>query len=138
MKKLVLFLILGALASCASEPPQRWQGLTTETEPSARPLDCGSFPFPSDFNDEQVVYDQSGVNELEAYRLCSEANETIANENANTVDQLKVARKGLVEAGQAQENIANMRQEMLEDERRHNFFEKIGLYVVIIGLGASL
>ena len=138
MKKLALFLMVGGLASCTSQQISPWDGLTTETEPATKAIDCGSFPFPSDFNDSQVVYDQSGVNNLEAYRLCSEANENIANENAAMVDQLKLARKGLTEAGRSQRNIADLRQEMLEDERKHNFFEKIGLYVVIIGMGIAL
>ena len=81
-----------------------------------------------------IVYDVDGVNALEAYRTCSEANQTIASENALQVDQLKIARKGLTEAGQAQRNIADMRQQMLEDERRHHLIQSVGYWVVMLGL----
>jgi len=59
-------------------------------------------------------------------------------EHAAQIGQLKVARKALVEAGQAQRNIADMRQEMLEDERRHHFWQSIGYWVAIIGMGLAL
>jgi len=84
------------------------------------------------------VYDKAGLNDLNAYRQCSEANEGIAGEHALQIGQLKIARKGLVEAGLAQRHIADMREEMLKDERQHHFFQSIGLYAVIIGMGFAL
>jgi hypothetical protein len=80
------------------------------------------------------VYNKASLNDLNDYRQCSEANEAIASEHALQIGQLKLARKGLTEAGRSQRNIADMRQTMLDDERRHNFFQSIGLYAVIIGL----
>ena len=137
--RLAISLILGALLSgCATVPNNPWQGLDVDTSPATTPLDCGTFPFPSETYPTHVVYDKSGLNDLDAYRTCSEANEGIAIEHALQIHQLKLARKGLTEAGQAQRRIADMKQEMLDDERKHNFFEKIGLYVVIIGMGIAL
>jgi len=138
-KTLAIFWISSVLlASCATVPPDPWQGLETETEAAATPLDCGSFPLPSESSTTGVVYDKAGLNDLNAYRLCSEDNEAIAGEHAKQVDQLKIARKGLVEAGQAQRHITDMKQEMLDDERRHNLWTTWGLYAVIIGLGLAL
>lgn len=145
MKRLVLSLISLSLASCASSQVLNpWDGLTTETEAAATPLDCGSFPLPTetikDNNDNIThgVYDQPSMNDLNDYRKCSEANEGIATEHVLHIGQLKLARKGLTEAGRAQRNIADMREQMLKDERQHHFFQSIGLYAVIIGMGFAL
>jgi len=141
MRTLLLSLISSVilLSGCASGPPHNpWDALTTETSAAVTPLDCGSFPVAGAATDTGATYDISGLNDLNDYRKCSEANEGIAGEHAKQVDQLKIVRKNLTEAGRAQRNIADMKQEMLDDERKRNFLEKIGLYVVIIGLGVSL
>ena len=139
MKYLTSLIVFAALLSgCATTAPDPWEGLDVDLSPAATPLDCGKFPIPSEAYKTHVVYDKAGLNDLDAYRVCSEANEAIASEHAAQIGQLKIARKGLTEAGQAQSHIADMKQEMLDDERKHNFFEKIGLYVLIIGLGFAL
>ena len=71
-------------------------------------------PRPDEVIGQSIVYETAGA--LEAYRVCSEANEAIAAEHVQQIGQLKLARKGLTEAGQAQRNIADMRQEMLADD----------------------
>ncbi len=138
MRILVLSLISLSLASCATLVPNPWVGLDVDLSPAATPLDCGSFPLPTEITETHVLYDKAGLNDLNAYRLCSEDNEAIVTEHALQIGQLKIARKGLVEAGQAQRRISDMREQMLADERRHNFFQSIGLYAVIIGMGFAL
>ena len=128
-------IILVLLSGCATQAPNPWQGLDTDLSPATAPIHC-VLPRPDEVIGQSIVYETAHA--LEAYRVCSEANEAIVNEHAAQIHQLKLARKGLTEAGQAQRHIANMKQEMLNDERKHNFFEKIGLYVVIIGMGVAL
>lgn len=89
------------------------------------------------FTDDTVTFDLDGAQELDAFKTAAEANTVIAAENAAALDHTNDAVGALVEAGQAQRAIADMRAEMLADERRHNFFEKIGLWVLVIGLGAT-
>ncbi len=137
MRKLALFLIAGvALSGCVSTPDNPWDGLTVDRSAAAEPVDCGSFPMPTEVIGESIVYEDA--NALEAYRKCSEANEAIAEQHAMQIDQLKTAQQHLIEAGQAQRSIADMREEMLEDERKHNFFQTIGYWIVIIGMGSAL
>jgi len=138
MRILVLSLISFALVSCATTTPNPWIGLDVDLSPATTPLDCGSFPLPSESHNTHVVYDKAGLNDLNAYRRCSEANEAIVTEHALQIGQLKLARKGLVEAGQAQRHIADMREEMLRDERQHHFWQSLGYWVVILGLGLAL
>lgn len=136
MRLLLIFLLAGVV-SCASVPENPWDGLTVDTVPAAQPLDC-VWPAPNDVIGDSVVFDNAGVNDLDDYKQCSEDNAAIVTEHAAQIAELKVARKALVESGQSQRNIAEMRAEMLEDERRHNFYTSIGYWVVIIGLVASL
>jgi len=140
MKTWLIFLIGGvSLSGCATTPPPNpWDDLTTETEPAATPIDCGRFPAPTEATESMIVYDTAGVNELEAYRVCSEANTAIADEHAEQIGELKTARAALVEAGQSQRNIADMRETMLEDERSHHFWQSLGYWVIIIAAVAAL
>lgn len=140
MRMLLTFLIVGlSLSGCASAPPDNpWDSLTVDTDPAATSIDCGRFPAPTDATGAQIVYNEAGVNELEAYRVCSEANAGMANEHAAQIGELKTSRAALVEAGKSQRNIADMKQVMLEDERRHNFWTSIGYWILIVGMGAAL
>ncbi len=135
MRILVLFLISSVvlLSGCASTPaPNPWIGLDTDLSPAATPLDCGSFPLPSESDKTHVVYDKAGFNDLNAYRRCSEANEGIAGEHALQIGQLKISRKGLVEAGAAQRRITDMYKQILEEERRSHLISTIGWAAIAI------
>lgn len=139
MQKFLIFSIFSViLASCAATPPDPWQDLETETQPAATPLDCGSFPVPSQATETGATYDKPGLNDLNDYRLCSEDNEAIAGEHAQQINELKTSRKALTAAGQAQRRIADMKQIQLDDERSHNFWTSIGYWVVIVGMGFAL
>lgn len=134
MRKLALFLIVGALASCASTPPNPWLEIDVSETPAATAVDCGSMPLPSEVVGDSIIYDNAGVNDLEAYRVCAEANEAIVTEHAAQIGALKRSRTALVSAGASQRRIADMRAEMLKEERRSHLFQSIGLYAIIIGL----
>lgn len=142
MRKLALSLIAGvALSGCVSAPESPWNDITVDQSPAAKKVDCGSFPYPTVVLDtdgdgelDTIQYDEAGQNDLEAYRVCAEANGLIVDEHALQIGQLKRSRTALVDAGRAQRNIADMRQEMLEDERKHHFWQSLGLYAIIIGL----
>lgn len=129
IKRYLLLLVF--FSGCATVTPDPWQDLDVDLSPATEPLYC-VMPRPDEVVGQSIVY--TTAHALEAYRVCSEANEAIASEHAQQIDQLKISRKGLTEAGQAQRQISEMRDEMLRDERKHNFFEKIGLYVLVIGL----
>ena len=141
MRISLIFLIIGLSlsAGCATQAPESpWTAVTTETGAATAALDCGSFPAPTTATGVEIGYDQAGTNALEQYRLCSEANQANVDEHAAQIGQLKVSRAALVEAGQAQRNIADMRAQMLEDERKHNFWTSIGYWVVIVAMGLAL
>lgn len=139
MRRLAILLILGAsLSGCAAPQINPWQGLSIEMDPAANAVYCGEFPAPVAATESSITYDLDGVNELDMYRKCSDDNGQIANEHAAQIMHLKIARKALVEAGQSQRNIAVMKQEMLEDERKHHFWQSLGYWGLIIGMGLAL
>lgn len=129
------YLIILALLSGCATTPNPWQDLDVDLSPATDPIHC-VLPRPDEVVGQSIVY--TSAHALEAYRVCSEANEAIASEHVQQIGQLKLARKGLTEAGQAQRHIADMKQEMLDDERKHNFVTSIGYWIVIIGMGAAL
>ena len=135
MRMFATFFLVGVLSGCAVQPENPWQDLTVEVEPATEPLEC-VMPLPDGVVGQSIVYETAHA--LEAYRVCSEANEALAGEHVAQIQQLKIARQNLVEAGQAQRHIADMRQEMLQDERQHHFWTSIGYWVVIVGLAVSL
>ena len=139
MKILPIFCLVGVLSGCATTPPENpWADLTTETDPATTSLDCGSFPLPNEQIGDAIVYGEDRIHDLEAYRVCAEANQAVVDEHAAQIGDLKQSRASLTSAGAHQRNIADMRLEMLEDERRHNFWTTLGYWVVIVGLGAAL
>ncbi len=129
---IILALLLGG---CATPTPNPWLGLDIDLSRATDPIHCVP-PRPDEVIGQSIVY--TTAHALEAYRVCSAANEAIVTEHVAQIGQLKIARKGLVEAGLAQRHIADMRAEMLRDERRHHLVQSIGLYAIIIGMGFSL
>ena len=85
-----------------------------------------------------MVLDDIGQGRIDAMRECAMANYDIASEHIVQIESMRDATRDLVDAGQHQRRIAEMKQEMLNDERKSNFFEKIGLYAVILGMGLAL
>ena len=84
------------------------------------------------------MFDLSGARALEAYRVAGAGNTEVALEHAAQIDELHTAAGALVEAGQAQRRVADLRLEILEEERRHHTIEKISLYLLaLLGLGAA-
>lgn len=120
-----------ALSSCASVPVNPWDGIEAPSEAIESPLPCAELPAPQAFDD-------IGKGRIQAMRECAVANYDIASEHVIQIQHMRESVGHLTEAGQAQYRIAQMKQEMLEDERRHNFWTSIGYWFVIIGMGIAL
>ena len=119
------------LSSCTSTPVNHWESIEVPTEAIEAPLPCAELPKPTSF-------DEIGQGRIQAMRDCAEANYAIASEHVIQIENMRQSVQHLTDAGQAQYRISQMRQEMLEDERRHNAWSSIGYWVVIIAMGVSL
>lgn len=135
MRLLPILLIVGG---CSSNPVNPWDSIDDPREPVQHPLQLPLWPIPETFDTSGATFTVEQLRVLDLYKTTAEANTAIAVEHAQQVEVLQEAVVSLVDAGQAQRTIAEMRKEMLEEERRHNFFKSIGLYAIIIAMGFAL
>jgi len=59
-------------------------------------------------------------------RVCAMANYDIASEHIVQIESMRDATQNLIEAGQHQRRIAEMFKQMLKEEERTHFWQKIG------------
>ncbi len=106
-------------------------------EPAQQPLELVDWPAPIEITESTVTFDIAGAATLELYRLAGEGNTVIAGANADQVDDLRDAARHLIAAGMAQRQVADLRLQILEEERRRHAWEKLTMYggmlLVIIG-----
>jgi hypothetical protein len=144
MKAWLILLTVGAslsLISCASAPsPNPWGSVEIPGEPATQPTALPDWPQPIDFTEGTVTFDLEGAGRLESWRVIALGNTEIAAAHADQVDDLRDAAGSLVEAGKAQRTVADLRLEILEEERRAHTVEKIGLWamVVLVIAGAAV
>ena len=96
-----------------------------------------TWPVPEVFDESGATFTLEQLRVLDAYRETAQANTAIAEQHQKQIEALQDALEALVEAGMAQRVVADMRQQMLEEERRHNTYEKVGLYAIILALGVA-
>ena len=133
-------LVAGAsLSGCATTPtPDPWATVEVDESPAQQPVRLPEWPQEASSTEDEVTFDLSGARALAAYRIAGEGNTELAEEHAAQIDDLRRAAATLVETGQAQRRVADLRLEILEEERRHHFIEKISLYALaLLGLGAA-
>ncbi len=144
MRAWLTLLAVGAslsLASCATTPaPDPWATVEVDQTPAAVPAKLPEWPQETSFTEDEVSFDLSGARALEAYRIAGEGNTELAEEHAAQIDDLKDAAQILVETGKAQRRVAELRKEILEEERRHHAIEKLGYYMgmLLVIAGAAI
>jgi len=133
--------VVGILAGCATPPsPDPWTDIQVPTARAEKPLSLPEFPSPASMTTDTVTFDIEGANAVSAYIVVAEANTDIAYQHSEQIDDLRAASRYLVDAGKAQRKVADLRLEILEEERRHWMFEKaayIGGFL-LIGLAVAL
>ncbi len=137
MNRWLILLAAGASlalsSGCATTPiPDPWATLEASAEPAQQPLRLPEWPQEASSTDHSVTFDLEGARAISAYIATAEGNTAIALEHAAQIDALNQAAAALIEAGMAQRKVADLRLEILQEERRHNVIEKIGLYAMMI------
>lgn len=76
---------------------------------------------------------------LNAYDVVATANTSIAQENANALRKADASYDYLIEAGKLQSQLAQIRQQLLEQERRAHMMDN-WFYrgIIVLGIGAAL
>lgn len=131
-------MIAGALSACATtNTPDPWAGLEVSEERAARPLECGPFPLPLQATENGFIYDPAGVRALDAYKACAETNQAVADAHAAQIDANRAGQAALIEAGQAQHRVVALQREIIEEERRARFWERLQYWFLIAVFGAA-
>ena len=120
------------LAGCASTPVELPDWTLAERTPTAvtDPLDLPSLcaiPLTGSWNVECWK-------RLSAYDLAATANTSIAQANANALRKSDASYDSLIEAGKLQSQLAQIRQQLLEQERRAHMMDN-WFYRGLITLG---
>ncbi len=135
MRYLNSFLIFLALSGCATplELPQ-WDTLPLASVEVQRPLETPPRPLAASSTGNTITYDEQGIRDLSAYVEIAEGNQVIAENNALALEAQARAYNHLLDAGEYQRQIAIIRQEQLNQERKNRFWDGVW-YKGIIALG---
>ena len=131
MKWRILLITGVSLAGCSAQPPlpDPFEGLRVEVG-AATPVPVPDWPAPMEFTEGTVTFDLEGARRLEAYREVSLANHEIAEANAVSTIEMQRAFNAAVDMGSEQRRIAELRQQIINQERQHHFWEKVTAYAV--------
>ena len=132
----ILFLLgLSLTSGCASEPVQLpdWN-IVPAQETAQYPLGQPERPVAASSTGTTITFDEAGIRALEAQHEAAVANHAIATANAQALEAQSRAYNSLIEAGQYQQQIAEIRQELLDIERRNHFVDN-WFYRGLIALG---
>ena len=132
--------LLGSLYGCATsaiELPE-WQLPPAATQVT-RPLPLPPLPDPLSSTADSVTFSTADFQALLAYAQTAEGNQDIAQANADALVTLSQAYNALIEAGKAQRQFAQIREEQLRRERREraqdNWFHRA---VIALGVLVAL
>ena len=132
-------LILPLFAACASEPVQlpSWDNIESASIEVQSPIRLPDMPSPVSFTETEVVFSLDGMRQLETLRIAAETNYSIAEANAAALVAQSNAFNELRQAGIFQRQIAVIRAELLQEERRDHFIDNLwhrGLIALGVGL----
>jgi len=133
-----LFLILGTLSGCANTPVSlpSWD-IPQATEEAQQPLELPVRPQATLSETGMAEFSQEGMLQLQRYAAASEANFAIARANAQALEAQSRAYNALIDAGELQRQVAEIRAELLELERRDHFIDVwFHRGVIVLGLVA--
>lgn len=139
MTRWPIWLVIGILTGCATDSP----ALPDWNIPEASAEVTAPLPLPAlpelQLEGDRAYIDRQGVIELTQYREAAEANTTIAGENAAGLEAQAAAYNALIQAGKFQAEIAAIRQEMLDQERRQALIDRsVYRAIILVGLAAAL
>lgn len=136
---LCLIVIISGCSSTAVELPQ-WDDLEYSSTEISMPVRLPQRPSESSFTESTVTYNSDGFDRLIAYMDVSDANYDVGVALAKALEAQARAYNHLIDAGRFQHEIAVIRQEQLEQERKDHFIDNLWHrgFIVLIGIGTVL
>lgn len=127
MKAWLSCLILGVLATgCSSTPLElpacEILGPLAEVQ---MPLTLPELPSAVRSDDAMATFDLAGMQQLKRYRIASDANTAIAEKNALALKARNEEVNKLIECSRYSKIWMEVREDMLEQERREHFMDNL-------------
>lgn len=123
------------IVSCAKDS-NNWESVKIPDSEIPHIESLPDFPKPINSTETTATYTKDSVVDMVEYTISAKANTKAGQALTEEVKDLRRAAQSLADAGQTQENITNMLNVMLQDERIHNVYMSIGYWVIIIALVA--
>ena len=140
MKAWPIFLILGtSLTACSTTPLE----LPTCEIPApmaevGQAVSVPEMPSPVSKTEEMATFDRAGVVALTKVWVAAGANETVANENALAIESRNEEVNQLIECARYSKIWMEVREDMLEQERKDHQFDNYWHRGVILALALGL
>ena len=134
-------LTFGTLSGCASQTVDLpdWD-IPEAAEEIQYPLSLPELPSPASSSETHVTFTADDFARLASYAVTAGGNYDAALANAEALERQSAAYNSLIEAGKLQRQLTQVRQEMLEQERRDHFVDNLwhrGI-IVLIAIGVAL
>lgn len=130
---MLIGLTLSALGCTTAPPPSNWEmpeyEQSTPVNPKTLPDLCAFVPSESGVGFLLTV---PCAQQIERFEIVAEANTTIAQENANALVASQESAMHLITAGATQEEIARVRLERLEEEKKAHFWDNVFHRTIIV------
>ncbi len=137
MSRWMICLSVLAISACAT-PADNWSDIKLPVAEVPELIELPPFPQPIESDENVAIFTKEDVKDMVIYTLAAKANTEAGRELAAAVVDLQDGVESIVDAARVQENISNMKSQMLEDERKHNFFMTIVYWGAIAVLGIAL
>lgn len=128
-----------SLTGCVTTPTSSpWAEIEIPTTKATQAVELPDRPLPETSNGNSATFSLASINALDAYMDVAENNTRLANEHARQLDANRIAMAEIVSAGKHQRRIADLRLEMIRDERRARFWDGLQYWVIIAALGFAV
>lgn len=141
---IALLMAAAATAGCAVTPEPRtnpWLALDPPpAAPAAEPVELPAWPrveFVDVDGRELAAFDLEGFRALERIRVAAEGNTAIAGAHADQVGALHRQNAALIDAGAAEHELAEIRGQLLAEERRARLWDRLQHWAVLALLGVA-
>ncbi|MGI9293426.1 MAG: hypothetical protein ACR2PS_05535 [Pseudomonadales bacterium] len=126
-----------ALSGCASNPVElpSWEPLSYVEDEVQGPLSLPERPQIATSDEAFVTFHVEQFAVLVDYMDVAEANQSIAEDNAEALKAMGRAYNHLIDAGKMQREVAILRQQLLDEERKAHFLDNLWHRgVIVLGL----
>jgi len=139
MKIWQAFLLTGILTACQANPVQlpSWDIETAEITVQ-KPIPLPVLPQAGLFG-QLATFDKAAMEQLQRYTVTSKGNYQIALANAEALESQARAYNSLIEAGKMQRQIAEIRQQLYDEEKQRHFVDNLWHRgIIVLGLIAAV